>query len=92
MVLKPNYLSCKHHLGREKKKAICVVAVVVFVLLDMNRTGGVRVLRGEEESWGEIQFFKPFLVEIAHILAELVYAEAQADDQAAVKRISHLGT
>lgn len=50
------------------------------------------VLRGGEESWGEIQFFKPLSVEIAHILAELVYTEVQANDQAAVKRISHLGT
>lgn len=43
------------------------------------------VLRGREESWGGTQVFKPLLVEITHMLAELVHREVQVDDQAAAK-------
>ena len=63
----------------------------VFILAKHGQDRKVLVLRGGEQSLG-VQLFKPLLVEIPHILAKLMHAEVQAGTQAAVKRISHLGT
>lgn len=64
---------------REETRAICFVIVVIFILSVRDRAGRYVCVERWEESWGEIQFFNPLSVH-------------QAGDQAAVKRISHLGT
>lgn len=63
----------------------------VFIFAGHEQDRKVLVLRGGEQSWG-VQIFKPLLVEIPHILAELMHTEVQAGDKAALKQISYLGT